>query len=74
MERIDPDQHADELTMLGQYLDYHRATLVAKATGVDEAGWRATVTRDPSAGSPRISAVWRAQPDDGHEHCTGQRS
>ena len=43
MERIDPDQHADELTMLGQYLDYHRATLVAKATGVDEAGWRATV-------------------------------
>ena len=43
MERIDPDQHADELTMLGQYLDYHRATLAARATGVDEAGWRATV-------------------------------
>jgi uncharacterized damage-inducible protein DinB len=43
VERIDPDQHADELTMLGQYLDYQRATLAARATGVDDAGWRATV-------------------------------
>ena len=43
MERTDPDDHADELTMLGQYLDYQRATLVARASGVDEAGWRATV-------------------------------
>ena len=42
MERTDPDLAADERTMLGQYLDYHRATLVAKARGVDAAG-RATV-------------------------------
>jgi uncharacterized damage-inducible protein DinB len=35
MERIDPDYGADELGMLTQYLDYHRATLVAKASGLD---------------------------------------
>ena len=43
MERTRPDDDADELTMLSQYLDYHRATLVNKASGVDGAGWRATV-------------------------------
>jgi uncharacterized damage-inducible protein DinB len=37
MERIDPDYKADELTMLSQYLDYHRATLVSKASGLDRA-------------------------------------
>ena len=34
MERRDPDLVADELTMLTQYLDYHRATLVQKASGL----------------------------------------
>jgi hypothetical protein len=43
VERTDPDDSADELTMLSQYLDYHRATLVNKSSGVDGAGWRATV-------------------------------
>jgi uncharacterized damage-inducible protein DinB len=43
VERTDPDDSVDELTMLGQYLDYHRATLVAKASGLDDAGWLATV-------------------------------
>ncbi|MCU1452580.1 MAG: hypothetical protein JWN46_726 [Acidimicrobiales bacterium] len=32
--RIDPAFDADEPTMLGQYLDYHRATLAAKADGL----------------------------------------
>ena len=41
MERSEPDYVAGELAMLGQYLDYHRATLVAKASGLDGAGWRA---------------------------------
>jgi uncharacterized damage-inducible protein DinB len=43
VERTDPEQVADELTMLSQYLDYHRATLLAKAGGLDDAGWRAKV-------------------------------
>jgi hypothetical protein len=43
VERTDPDVVGDELTMLSQYLDYQRATLLAKAGGVDRAGWRATV-------------------------------
>ena len=43
MERTRPDDDADELTMLSQYLDYQRATLVNKASGVDGAGWRATL-------------------------------
>lgn len=37
MERHDPDPLADEPTMLGQYLDYHRATLVQKASGLTRA-------------------------------------
>jgi hypothetical protein len=37
MERNDPEPIADELTALTQFLDYHRATLVAKATGLDRA-------------------------------------
>jgi uncharacterized damage-inducible protein DinB len=28
--RIDPDLHGDELTLLSQFLDFHRATLVQK--------------------------------------------
>ena len=40
MERIDPEYQAGELAMLGQYLDYHRATLMMKA-GAGRRGWRA---------------------------------
>jgi uncharacterized damage-inducible protein DinB len=43
MERIDPDPAGDELTLLTQYLDYHRATLVQKATGLDRRQMAATV-------------------------------
>jgi uncharacterized damage-inducible protein DinB len=35
MERTDPDTTGDELTMLTQFLDYHRATLVQKVSGLD---------------------------------------
>jgi uncharacterized damage-inducible protein DinB len=34
MPRTDPDLVADELTQLTQFLDYHRATLVQKASGL----------------------------------------
>jgi Protein of unknown function (DUF664) len=34
MERADPDLVGDELTLLTQYLDYHRATLAQKAGGL----------------------------------------
>lgn len=37
MDRTDPDLVADELTMLTQFLDYHRATLAQKASGLDRA-------------------------------------
>jgi hypothetical protein len=37
MDRTDPASNSDELTMLGEYLDYHRATLVMKASGLDRA-------------------------------------
>ncbi len=43
MERIDPDYKAGELAMLTQYLDYHRATLVSKAAGLDRAGMGKTL-------------------------------
>ncbi|HEY7071845.1 MAG TPA: DinB family protein [Acidimicrobiales bacterium] len=43
MERNDPEPVTNELAMLGQYLDYHRATLVGKVEGLDRDGWRATV-------------------------------
>jgi uncharacterized damage-inducible protein DinB len=35
--REDPDLDADELTVLGQYLDYHRATLAMKCARLSEA-------------------------------------
>jgi len=35
MERTDPDITGDELTLLSQFLDYHRATLVQKFSGLD---------------------------------------
>jgi hypothetical protein len=35
VERTDPDTQAAEPAMIGQYLDYHRATLVGKASGLD---------------------------------------
>jgi uncharacterized damage-inducible protein DinB len=34
MERTDPDLVGDELTLLTQFLDFHRATLVHKAGGL----------------------------------------
>ena len=43
MERTDPDTVADELTMLTQYLDYHRATLGQKASGLTRAQMATTV-------------------------------
>lgn len=43
VERRDPDLAADEATTLGQFLDYHRATLVQKVTGLDRAGLAATL-------------------------------
>jgi uncharacterized damage-inducible protein DinB len=33
-ERVDPELAGDELTQLTQFLDYHRATLVRKASGL----------------------------------------
>lgn len=35
MDRVDPESAADEATMLGQYLDYQRATLLGKVAGLD---------------------------------------
>lgn len=35
MDRTDPDPTGDEFTLLCQFLDYHRATLVQKASGLD---------------------------------------
>ncbi|HET6663845.1 MAG TPA: DinB family protein [Acidimicrobiales bacterium] len=34
MDRTDPDTKGDELTLLSQFLDYHRATLVWKVSGL----------------------------------------
>src|SRR3954451_24282263 len=34
MARTDPDLVADELTMLSQFLDFHRATLLEKVDGL----------------------------------------
>ena len=34
MRRIDPDTAGDELTSLSQFLDFHRATLVLKVSGL----------------------------------------
>lgn len=41
MERIDPPLAADEKTTLAAYLDYHRATLLRKVTGLtdEQARW-----------------------------------
>ena len=35
--RPDPDLNATELTVLGQFLDFHRATLAMKCAGLDDA-------------------------------------
>lgn len=37
MERIDPDQQADERTTLGQFLDLQRATMLMKLEGLGRA-------------------------------------
>jgi uncharacterized damage-inducible protein DinB len=34
MQRVDPDLEGDELTLLTQFLDYHRATLLQKVHGL----------------------------------------
>jgi hypothetical protein len=36
MERHDPDLAADELTMLSQYMDFHRATFLSKVEGLTQ--------------------------------------
>jgi uncharacterized damage-inducible protein DinB len=36
MERRDPDQAADEVTTMSQFLDYHRATLLMKIEGLTQ--------------------------------------
>jgi len=38
--RTDPDLHGDELTLLSQFLDFHRATLVQKVSGLSAAQLR----------------------------------
>ena len=47
MPRNDPDLAADELTTLVQFLDFHRATLVEKVSGLD-AAQLATASAPPS--------------------------
>jgi uncharacterized damage-inducible protein DinB len=37
MDRTDPDLRADERTTILQFLDYHRATLIGKASGLSAA-------------------------------------
>jgi uncharacterized damage-inducible protein DinB len=41
--RTDPDRTAGELEQITQYLDYQRATLLAKTDGLDRAGLAATL-------------------------------
>lgn len=41
-DRVDPPQNADEATTLVAFLDYHRATLRAKAAGLDAEQLRST--------------------------------
>ncbi|HMV76002.1 MAG TPA: DUF664 domain-containing protein, partial [Microthrixaceae bacterium] len=43
MARRDPDLNGDERTLLTQFLDYYRATIVEKASGLDRAGMAARV-------------------------------
>ena len=38
MGRTDPELAGDELTLLTQFLDYYRATIVTKVQGLDRAG------------------------------------
>jgi uncharacterized damage-inducible protein DinB len=38
MKRVDPDDVADERTGLVQWLEFHRATLLDKVAGLDQAG------------------------------------
>ena len=46
MERTDPDLRADERTMLVQFLDFHRATLISRIEGLTIE--QLSVTRPPS--------------------------
>lgn len=46
-DRTAPDPHADELDLLVQFLDYHRATIVGKCEGLDDDQLR-TASAPPS--------------------------
>ncbi|WP_425428061.1 DinB family protein [Allonocardiopsis opalescens] len=50
--RVDPPYDADERTMLNSWLDWHRATVRVKCTGLDAAAREA-----PLPGSPLMSAA-----------------
>ncbi len=63
MERIDPGFSGDELTMLCEYLDYHRATLHNKASGLDRA---AMGTRIPTTELTLAGLVKHAALNEGH--------
>lgn len=43
MERTDPDLTGDELTLLSQFLDYYRATILTKVAGLDQVGMATTL-------------------------------
>jgi len=47
MDRTDPDLRADELTMLSQFLDYHRATMITRIEGLTRE--QLAIARPPSA-------------------------
>ena len=52
MERTDPDTLGTEPALLSQFLDYHRATLVMKASGLDRAQFdQATAASDLTLGA-----------------------
>ena len=63
MERTDPDLTGDELTILTQYLDYHRATLVRKASGLS---WEQLATRIPSSDLTLAALVKHAALNEDH--------
>jgi uncharacterized damage-inducible protein DinB len=43
VERTDPDLAGDELTLLTQFLDYYRATILTKVAGLDRAAMATTL-------------------------------
>lgn len=63
MDRTDPDLVADELTMLTQFLDYHRATLAQKAGGLDRTQM---ATRLPTSGLTLAGLIKHAALNEDH--------